>query len=451
MPERTPSTGPGSSHGHRQRQATERAPAASGDDGLLGVVAQFDSLLEGAPLGIGIFDRDLRHVRVNAVLEQMNGQPAHQLLGRTPGEVNGAVGRQAEVLYRQVMDNGTAMRDLRLTGEVAARPGVVRHWNTTFHPIRRAAEVVGLCVIVDDVTVEQELSEALAASRRAYQHLAEDLQRDLLPPARPVIAGAQVAAVYRPASAAAAVGGDYYDVINVDEQRWLLVIGDVQGKGPLAASLSGALRYAVRTAAVVDPDPARVMSTVNEVLLRLDDDRTCTAACILLERQEASWSVRTVSAGHPLPLLVRRGRNGGPGRVEAVGVPNLLLGAVHGTRYQAGESEMAPGESLVLYTDGVTEARAPRSRRSTPPEDGVGARDADTTIALFGESRLHASLTAMAFPPTADSAPGAGTAGQLADAVHNSVESFTGGAPGDDLTLLVFHVPQAAPDTSLRR
>jgi PAS domain S-box-containing protein len=440
MPERSPSTGTDPGQGHPQGQAKEQTPAA-GDEGLLGVVAQFDSLLEGAPLGIGIFDRDLRHVRVNAVLEEMNGQPALLLLGRTPSEVNGEVGRQAEVLYRQVMDNGIAMRDVRLSGEVAARPGVVRHWSTTFHPIRREGEVVGLCVIVDDVTVEQELSDALAASQRAYQNLAEDLQRDLLPPARPVIAGAQVAAVYRPASAAAAIGGDYYDVIDVDEQRWLLVIGDVQGKGPLAASLSGALRYAVRTAAVVDPDPAHVMSTVNEVLMRLDDDRICTAACILLERQEASWSMRTVSAGHPLPLLVRRGRNGGPGRVEALGVPNLLLGAVHGTRYQASQSALEPGESLVLYTDGVTEARAPQSRQPAPPEDGAGAGDADRTVALFGESRLQALLAATAFSPIADSDPGAGTASQLADAVHSTVETFTGGAPGDDLTLLVFHVP----------
>ncbi len=383
---------------------------------LLEALAQFDTLLEGAPLGIGIFDRELRHVRVNARLEQMNGQPAQLLLGRTPSEVNGEVGRQAEVLYRQVMDSGVAMRDVRLTGEVAARPGHVRHWSTTFHPVRMDGVVVGLCVIVDDVTAEQELSDALAASQLAHQRLAEDLQRDLMPPARPVVPGADVAAVYRPASTAASVGGDFYDVIEMDDDRWLLVIGDVQGKGPLAASLSGALRYAVRTAAVVDADPARVMATVNDVLMRLEHDRTCTAACLLLERRATAWSVRAVTAGHPAPLVVR----GGTGSVEKLGHPNLLLGVVRGVLYDAAEVELAAGDSLVLYTDGVTEAHAPRG-----PGDGV---------ALFGEARLRAVL--------ADTVPS--PAQRLAAAVDEAVDAFSGDARRDDVTLLVFHVPEPA-------
>ncbi|NIZ90392.1 PP2C family protein-serine/threonine phosphatase [Kineococcus rubinsiae] len=421
--------------------------SSEGDaEGLLGVLAQFDSLLEGAPLGIGIFDRDLRHVRVNAVLEQMNGQSAHLLLGRTPAEVNGDVGRQAEVLYRQVMDSGSAMRDVRLSGEVSARPGQLRHWSITFHPVRRDGQVVGLCVIVDDVTAEHELSEALAASQRAHQRLAEDLQRDLLPPAHPAVPGADVAAVYRPASAAAAVGGDFYDVIAIDEDRWLLVIGDVQGKGPVAASLSGALRYAVRTAAVIDPDPAQVLATVNDVLVRLDDDRTCTVACLLLQRQQASsgssWSLRAVSAGHPLPLLVRPDADGAPAQVEALGVPNLLLGVVGGVRYQASTATLTPGESLVLYTDGVTEARAPRHQghpsrlEDAAVDSGVGADDPhDAAIELFGEARLQALLSATTVPP------GAGAASGLAEAVHRAVETFAGGSSGDDLTLLVLHLP----------
>jgi PAS domain S-box-containing protein len=418
----------------------QRPRPPAGDDALLQALAQFDSLLEGAPLGIGIFDRGLRHVRVNAVLEEMNGQPAHLLLGRTPGEVNGEVGRQAEILYRQVIDSGVAMRDVHLTGEVTARPGQVRHWSTTFHPVRRDGEVIGLCVIVDDVTVEQQLSEALAASQRAHQRLAEDLQRDLLPPVDPVVPGADIASVYRSASTASAVGGDFYDVIPVDEGRWLLAIGDVQGKGPLAASLSGALRYALRTAAVVNPDPARVMSTVNDVLMHMDDDRTCTAACLLLERQGTSWSMRSVSAGHPLPLVLRDGGDKAPARVDELGVPNLLLGAVRGASYRAATTTLAPGESLVLYTDGVTEARAPRERRS-PDSD-------DAAIALFGETRLKALL----IDTTSTSAgSGSGTAGRLAAAVHGAVDAFCDGVLRDDLTLLVFHVPGPAPATMVHR
>nr|WP_246314169.1 SpoIIE family protein phosphatase [Kineococcus aurantiacus] len=139
------------------------------------MAAQFDSLLAGAPLGIGVFDRDLRHVRVNAVLAEMNGRPAHELVGRTPSEVNPVVGAQAEALYRQVMDSGVPMRDVRLTGEVSARPGQVRHWSTTFHPVRQDGEVVGLCVVVADVTSETELARTLAESARRIEQITENM------------------------------------------------------------------------------------------------------------------------------------------------------------------------------------------------------------------------------------------------------------------------------------
>ncbi|GGC06183.1 PP2C family protein-serine/threonine phosphatase [Cellulomonas carbonis] len=420
--------------------ARPSASAPASTDALLEVLAQFDSLLEGAPLGIGIFDRDLRHVRVNAVLEEMNGRPADQLLGRTPSEVNGEVGAQAEVFYRQVMDRGVAMRDVRLTGEVTARPGQVRHWSTTFYPVRREDEVVGLCVIVDDVTAEQELSDALAKSRRDFQRLAEDLQRDLLPPAHPVVADADVAAIYRPANTASRVGGDFYDVVELDARRWLLVIGDVQGKGPLAASLSGALRYAVRTAAVVDPDPAHVMATVNAVLMGLEHEATCTAVCALLERDGAGWSVCVASAGHPAPLVVRGATNGSPPTVEGVGASNLLLGIVNGVRYDAARAGLAPGDSLVLYTDGITEARAPR-----PVLAGDDGRPLDAAITLFGEARLRAVLTEVTTSGSARSTADRGRADLLARGIDDAVQAFASGRLRDDVTLLVLHVPQSDP------
>jgi len=151
----------------------------------------------------------------------------------------------------------------------------------------------------------------------------------------------------------------------------------------------------------------------------------------------------------PPSLLVRPGKNGDLGRIEALGAPNLLLGAVQGTRYQAFQGALTPGDSLVLSTDGVTEARA-QSPQLAPLKDVAGARDADTTIALFGESWLQALLAAVAFSPIADSDAGAGMASQLADTVHSKVEAFTGGAPGDDLTLLVFHVPHVRAGHPLR-
>ncbi|WP_336922164.1 SpoIIE family protein phosphatase [Aquipuribacter sp. SD81] len=152
------------------------------------LAATFDTLLANAPLGIGVFDRDCRHVRVNAVLAQMNGRDADELIGRTPAEVNGEVGEQAETLYRQVMAGGEPMRGVRLSGEVSARPGDRRHWDLAFHPIRlpraRApegqelpgdGEVVGLCVVVDDVTVETELAAQVQRSSARIEHITESM------------------------------------------------------------------------------------------------------------------------------------------------------------------------------------------------------------------------------------------------------------------------------------
>ena len=384
-----------------------------GPHDLAALAAQFDSLLEGAPFGVGIFDRDVRHVRVNPVLEQMNGRPAAELLGLTPSEVNGEVGRQAEELYRQVLTTGEAMRDVRLTGEVVARPGELRHWRVDFHPIRQGDAVIGLCVIVRDVTVEQQLTDALAASEQRNRHLAEDLQRDLLPLARPSLPGADVAAVYRPAMTAAAVGGDFYDVVDVGGGRWLLVIGDVEGKGPVAASLTAAVRYAIRAAAVVDPSPAAVLRTVNEVLLhRGSTDRLCTAACLLLERHGAAWSVRSASAGHPLPLVVRD-----DGSTERLGSFGMVLGIADPPPMVEATTTLNPRDCVVLYTDGVTEARAPGAHG--PP-------------ALFGGDRLAAVATRA----RADGAEA------VAAAVEREVIEHSGDGLADDLAVLVLRAQE---------
>src|SRR5215218_8482130 len=279
--------------------------------------------MESAPFGIGLFDLQLRHVRVNPVLEEMNGLPAEELLGRTPSELHPEVGREAEALYREVLSSGRPRRDVALTGAVGSRPGDVRHWNASFFPVRHAGEVIGLCVLVADVTTERELTEALAASEERHRRLAEDLQSSLLPPDLPQPAGVDLAALYRPSSAVATVGGDFYDLIELDESSWLLVVGDVEGTGPVAAALTAAARYAIRAAAVRTSDVVDVLHTVNEVLLRQRAPHgTCTVTCVFAERLGDRIELRAVSAGHHLPLVVRRDT----GAVEELGAAGTLLG-----------------------------------------------------------------------------------------------------------------------------
>lgn len=384
----------------------------AGPDPLEVIAAQLDAVIDSAPFGIGLFDLQVRHVRVNPVLEQMNGLPASELLGRRPAELHPSVGGEAELLYRAVMRSGLPRRDVLLTGEVGSRPGDTRHWSVSFFPVRHAHEVIGLCVVVADVTTEHRLSAALAASEEAHRRLAEDLQRSLLPHALPRLAGLDLGSVYRPSGVVAAVGGDFYDLIELDDASCFLVIGDVEGTGPAAASLTAAARYAIRAAGVWISDPAEVLHTANEVLLREGaPNGTCTVACVLATRVGERIELRAASAGHPLPLLLR----GGSGGVEELGAPGPLLGILSDVHLPVSSATLSPGDALVLYTDGVTEARY---------------RTAGGGLVMFGEERLRSVVAASAAAGAAD----------IARAVESAVATFESGHPADDLAILVLKV-----------
>ena len=380
-----------------------------GFDRLEVIAAQSDAVIESAPIGIGLFDLQLRHVRVNPVLEEMNGLPSAELLGRTPAQLHPEVGREAEALYREVLQSGRPQRDVALTGAVGSRPGDVHHWNASFFPVRHAGEVIGLCVLVADVTTERRLAEALAASEERHRRLAEDLQSSLLPRHLPELEGVDLAALYRPSSAVATVGGDFYDIVELGETSWLLVVGDVEGSGPVAAALTAAARYAIRAAAVRTSDLVDVLHTVNEVLLRQRAPHgTCTVTCVFAERLGDRIELRAVSAGHPLPLVVRHGS----GDVEELGVPGTLLGVLAEIDLPLAVTTLSEGDAVVLYTDGVTEARY---------------RTSEGAVEQFGEERLRKVLASVS---------GAGAEDVVAR-VEASVLEFQSGHLVDDIGVLV--------------
>jgi hypothetical protein len=193
---------------------------------------------------------------------------------------------------------GSTTADVLQTGEIGSRPGDIRHWNASFFPVRQAHEVIGLCVVVADVTAEHRLSVALAASEESHRRLAEDLQRSLLPRDLPRLAGMELGSVYRPSGVVASVGGDFYDLVELDDASCLLVIGDVEGTGPVAASLTAAVRYAIRATAVRNTDPAELLRIANEGLLREGaPNGTCTVACVLARRVGERIELHAASQG----------------------------------------------------------------------------------------------------------------------------------------------------------
>jgi serine phosphatase RsbU (regulator of sigma subunit) len=264
----------------------------------------------------------------------------------------------------------------------------------------------------EDLALAEDLAYrcALAADNaRLYRdrsEIASVLQRSLLPPLLPEIPGVEVGAEYLPVGEANEVGGDFYDLINTVEDGWICAIGDVRGKGAEAASVTALARYTIRAVTLKDDRPSEILAALNEAMLRqLSEDRFCTAACIRLEPEDGSPGVGidVSRAGHPAPLLVRP-----DGPVEEVGSPGRVLGVFDDAELGDDSLRFMPGEALVLYTDGVTEARSP---------------DGD----FFGDERLRRLLR---------SCSGLDAAG-IAARIKNVVLDFQEGCPRDDLAVLV--------------
>jgi serine phosphatase RsbU (regulator of sigma subunit) len=198
------------------------------------------------------------------------------------------------------------------------------------------------------------VDSALQYQERAY--VARTLQQSLLPGALPQIPGAEVAAEYVAGGEGMEVGGDFYDVFAVgDEDEWALVIGDVCGKGADAAAVTALARYTLRATAMHQASPAEVLRTLNDAMMRQQGDRRfCTVLYVRFDPTASGMRATIAAGGHPLPLALRAGRE----PTEA-GVPGTLLGVVSDPDIRDVEVELASGDVLVLYTDGVTEARAP--------------------------------------------------------------------------------------------
>jgi serine phosphatase RsbU (regulator of sigma subunit)/anti-sigma regulatory factor (Ser/Thr protein kinase) len=200
-----------------------------------------------------------------------------------------------------------------------------------------------------------QIASVSIVNLRLYEHeheIAETLQRSLLPPNLPEIPGVAVAARFRPAGEGDEVGGDFYDIFEMGRERWGIAVGDVCGKGAAAATVTALARYTLRATALHEREPSRILRVLNEALLRhAPDQRFCTVAYAAYEPK--SNRLEIVSGGHPPPLLLRGGE------VETLGSSGTILGIMDDPPLVDSEVELLPGDTVVFYTDGVTDAYAP--------------------------------------------------------------------------------------------
>jgi serine phosphatase RsbU (regulator of sigma subunit) len=205
---------------------------------------------------------------------------------------------------------------------------------------------------------------ALAAER---DRVASALEANLLPPVLPRIDGVDLAARYR-AAGPSDVGGDFYDAFPLAPGRWAVVLGDVSGSGADAAAMTGVARYSIRAIAPDGAGPAAVLARLNAALLRhAADDRFLTAVLAHVEPVDGGVNVVLASGGHPPALVLRDDES-----VTAVDSESgTLLGTLIDTDLRDVSVFLAPGDALVLYTDGVLEARDEGGRQFG--QDGLAA------------------------------------------------------------------------------
>jgi sigma-B regulation protein RsbU (phosphoserine phosphatase) len=293
--------------------------------------------------------------------------------------------------------------DGRAVGALCVADHLPRRWGTG------DLEVLETLAQIASREVALQVALELGAERAV---LAQTLQESLLPPRLPQIPGLQVAARYVAGGTGAEVLGDFFDVFPSVRGSWGMVVGDVCGKGVPAAKGTALARYTLRAEAHRQTRPSLILAALNQALLDwlTDDPRFLTAIYATVRPTRAGASVQIGSAGHPL-ALVRRA----DGRVQTFGCPGTLLGLLPDPELRDSRGLLRAGDSLILFTDGVTEARSHIDRD------------------LYGEDRLRGLIAGL----------GEASAAGTAETIQQTVLAFSGGASSDDTVALVLKVPEA--------
>ncbi|MFD5813096.1 PP2C family protein-serine/threonine phosphatase [Streptomyces sp. NPDC127038] len=420
---------------HRTDQASEPDGERVAPDTALAAPLPEDSaeeLYEQAPCGYLSTLMDGTIAKINATLLDWLGLERHAVVGRMrfadlltvggklyhethfapllqmKGEISGialdikaAAGRRMPVLVTSKVKTGEGGEPLLIRTTVFDA-GDRRAYEAELLRARQAAE---------------EARRQAEADRRRLQEAFAVLQQSLLPAELPTIPGLEAASHYHTASPDL-LGGDFYDLFPLDAGRWAFFLGDVCGKGPQAAAVTSLTRYTLRAAALHDADPVTVLTTLNTVLhdrYTGGDPRYCTAIFGVLEQDGGRVRVDLASGGHPSALIQRA-----DGTADYLPTPGgLLIGVLPRAPFAAARAWLRPGDTLLLYTDGLTEARTGPLRQ------------------LYGEDALRAFITGR---------PPAGPRGLIA-ALTGLLASFGEGLD-DDTALLALGVPAALPATA---
>jgi sigma-B regulation protein RsbU (phosphoserine phosphatase) len=374
---------------------------------------------EHAPCGQVIADPDGRMIRVNATLLRWLGYEPNTLCGKPFTDLLTVSGRILyDTHFGPLLNMGGDLNGV--TVDVVTADGTRLPMFLTANVKSDAGQKPQLLRIsvvdaADRRAYEADLLQARQQAeneQRRVRKFAETLRKSLLPPVLSPPDGLEAAEYYYTASVDD-VGGDFYDLFPLSRTTWGFFLGDVSGKGVDAAVVTGLTRYSLRAAAVYDDDPVEVLHNLNTVLsqeLGGELNRFCTLIYGKLTRCDNGFDVHLASGGHPPPLLFHA--DGSAYYVDTIG--GQAVGITNEPHFVASQFVLTPGDTLVLYTDGLTEAST-----------GVRRERYDDEGALLRFAKAHSPTTASA----------------IVDAVSDLLEGLGSGVE-DDTAVLALGVPR---------
>ncbi len=378
----------------------------------------------------GVFETDTAgiYTYLSPQIVEMLGYDTQEVLGKTPFDMMPPLSVVAvEATIRQIMATQTSFSLLEWIWYSAMGEQV--HMESSGTPIYDAAgKWIGYRGIMRNVTTRKRRETVVSDAARKQTRIAERLQRSLLQTAKPTrIPHVEVVTRYEAASSEALVGGDLFDTFRLPSGKVAFLVGDVAGKGLEAASDMAEIKFLLRSYLRESPQPSAALARLNrQMVLRraLNDPRSHFLVCLTVAVMDTNTGeTHFAVAGMEPPFVIRAGRNGAEPVVDLVTVGGLPIGTLPAWAMDGDEpsTRLRPGDCFLLYTDGLVEARPPRSDVAASP--------------IFGHERLlsavrdAATVALSATPPL----PVVG----ICDAVLSAIQRFAGVEPRDDMCLLL--------------
>lgn len=326
---------------------------------------------DGRIQNVGVAHVDLTKVELARRLQERFPPDPDATTG-VPEVIRSGQSQLTPEITDEMLDSVTDDRELRaVLKQLGLRSAIVApltHHGDTIGAVTMISAEQGRRYTALDVAVAEDLGRraALAINNaRLYRREVElnrSLQESLVPPTLPELPGVRIGVSYQ-AAGTVDIGGDFYDAWATGDRSFAVVIGDVQGKGPLAAAVTALARHTLRATSAYDPSPGNVFRMLNRALLDSQLGRFCTAVYIHAEVESSGLALSVGLAGHAAPMMLRNGT------VSRIGSPGTLLGVYPTVRIDIAECTLEPDDLLVMWTDGVTD---PRGGEAPMEESQIG-------------------------------------------------------------------------------